>query len=72
MRRIASTATGYIQVLDDETLLRVAVRNDLMLHLRYQPGDYVHVGRVLIEAWPASRLTEEVAGELRTCFGLGD
>lgn len=71
VRRIASQETGYLQVLDDTTLLRVATRNEVMLHLRFQPGDYVHVGRVLLEAWPASRVSEEDEEALRACFGLG-
>ncbi len=71
VRPIAASATGYVQVLDDTTLLQVAVRSELVLHLRYQPGDYVHAGRVLLEAWPAARLTEQDVRELRACFGLG-
>ena len=63
--------TGYIQFLDDEALLRVARTHDLVLRLQYQPGDFVHVGRALVEVWPPARCNEACADALRDAVSIG-
>lgn len=68
---VEARATGYIQIIDDDAILRQATKNDLVLRLQYQPGDFVHAGRALIEACPADRCGEEVQRALRRNFGLG-
>lgn len=68
---VKAKGTGYIQFLDDEAVLRVAREHDLVLRLQYQPGDFVHVGRALIEAWPRSRCDEACADDLRNAVSIG-
>ena len=51
-RAVQAKATGYIQFLDDEALMRLARKHDLVLRLQYQPGDFVHIGRALMEVSP--------------------
>jgi len=63
--------TGYIEFLDDEAVLRIARKHDLVLRLQYQPGDFVHVGRALVEAWPPSRCDNECAEALRDAVSIG-
>ena len=70
-RIIVARDTGYIQFLDDEALLRLATRHDLVLRLQYQPGDFVHVGRALIEAWPPGKCDDACANDLRELFSVG-
>ncbi|SEJ86725.1 Uncharacterized membrane protein [Sphingomonas sp. OV641] len=62
---------GYIQLIDEETLLDTARANDLILRLQYQPGDFTHRGSVLVEAWPAEALDEDATAALRTAFAIG-
>ena len=68
---IAATGTGYIQVIDDGALLARASAHDLVLRLHYQPGDFVHVGRTLLEAWPPERCTDETIDALAAAFAIG-
>ena len=42
-----------------------------MLRLHYQPGDFVHVGRTLLEAWPPERCTDEAIDALAAAFAIG-
>lgn len=48
-RSVGAEGTGYIQFLDDEAVMRIAKKHDLVLRLQYQPGDFVHVGRAVID-----------------------
>jgi len=63
--------TGYIQFLDDEAVMRVARKHELVLRLQYQPGDFVHVGRALVEAWPPAKCDEACAEALRDAVSIG-
>lgn len=70
-RVIDAEDTGYIQTIDDDGLLEQARKHDLVLRLQYQPGDFAHVGRSLVEAYPADRCDDDVASALRDAFGIG-
>ncbi|MEI5686068.1 MULTISPECIES: DUF2254 domain-containing protein [Sphingomonas] len=68
---VTAKDTGYIQFLDDETVMRVARENGLVLRLQYQPGDFVHIGRALVEAWPPGRCDDKCADALRDAVAIG-
>jgi uncharacterized membrane protein len=70
LRPIRARGTGYLQVVDDGTLLARASKHDLVLRLHYQPGDFVHDGRALLEAWPEHRCDDETAEALRGAFAV--
>ena len=63
--------TGYVQAIDDAALMRTASERDLVLRLRYRPGDYLFAGRSLLEAWPSDRLDEESEEALRGAYTVG-
>ncbi|URW75589.1 DUF2254 domain-containing protein [Sphingomonas donggukensis] len=63
--------TGYIQLIDESTLLDAARDHDLILRLQYQSGDFAHKGSVLLEAWPAERCDEDTVKALRGAFAVG-
>lgn len=68
---IEAKDTGYIQFLDDELVMKVAAEHNLVLRLQYQPGDFVHVGRALIEAHPKDRCDDDSADALRNAISIG-
>ena len=68
---VRSKHTGYIQLIDDSTLLDAARDNDLVIRLQYQSGDFTHKGSVLLEAWPAERCDEDAMHDLRGAFAVG-
>ena len=63
--------TGYIQTIDDEALMEQAGKHGLVLRLQYQPGDFAHVSRTLVEAWPPERCGDEAAHAIREAFRMG-
>ena len=63
---------GYIQYVDLEQLLHVARENDLVLQLVRKPGAFVWNGGMLALAWPAARVSEAVAKQLRQAIHIGN
>ena len=53
-RLIEAENTGYIQTIDDDTLIEQARKHDLVLRLQYQPGDFAHVGYFSTESMLAN------------------
>ena len=70
-RQVAATATGYIQLIDDTALLSVAERHGLVLRLQYQPGDFVHAGRTMVEAWPPGSCDDKAVQAIGRAFVVG-
>ena len=67
---ILSPDTGYIEAIDDERLMAVALAARLVLRLQYQPGDYIHEGRSFALAWPSEQVTHKIAQELQRTFAV--
>ena len=68
---VRSKDTGYIQLIDESTLMEAARSHDLVIRLQYQSGDFTHKGSVLLEAWPAERCDEDAMKALREAFAVG-
>lgn len=39
--RVRATASGYVQGLDDESLMRLAVKHGLLIRVQARPGDFI-------------------------------
>ena len=68
---VNAKSTGYIQMVEDSALLAAAKKHNLVLRLQYQTGDFVHVGRTVVEAWPPERCDEEAARTIANAFAVG-
>lgn len=69
---IESDDWGYLQALGEEKLLALATKNDLVLEIERQPGEFLFKGAVLVRAWPKERGREEdLAAHIRAGFILG-
>ena len=69
--QFTASKTGYIQMIDNGTIMELASEHDLVLRLQYQPGDFVHAGRTLVEAWPPGRCDQDVSEAVQELFGIG-
>lgn len=70
-KEVRCERNGYIQAIDEETLMKTATENDLILKLLYRPGHFLIDGEVLICVWPGARFNDELAGKLKGTFILG-
>jgi len=68
---VRADGDGYIQNLVYDQLVNQATKHDLVLRLVRSPGDFVGQSQVLMHAWPAERVTDDVATSLRNAYAWG-
>lgn len=68
---VAAGGSDYLQAVDTDRVMGLAVEHDLVLALDYRPGQFVFAGSPLARVWPAERATDEVTAALRSTFYLG-
>lgn len=70
-RPITAPGTGFVLVVDVEHLVKVAAEHDLVIRLDVRPGRFVVQGTPFASAYPASRVTDEVAEAIAKCAATG-
>jgi uncharacterized membrane protein len=68
---VPTQKSGYVQRLDAEALMRLAVEHDLLVRVEARPGRFVAEGDALLLAYPRGRVTDEVAELLRGALVVG-
>ena len=68
---IFTEKNGYLQAIDEDELMEIAAHNNLILKLLRRPGHFLVNGGVLIYAWPAEHVDEDVARALLKSFIVG-
>ncbi|MCB1743529.1 MAG: DUF2254 domain-containing protein [Gammaproteobacteria bacterium] len=64
-RVVSCTALGYVQAVDDQRLMTIAVECDLRIHLHRRPGHFVSTGIVLADLWyRGGTLTDEAWSDI--------
>jgi uncharacterized membrane protein len=71
-RAVGADGDGYLQRVDANVLLDLAVKNDLVLRVARLPGRYVVCGQALLMAWPGRRISDEIHRDLIKAFVLGN
>jgi uncharacterized membrane protein len=69
---ICASNTGYIQAIDDEQLMRIAIENQLLLRIQQRPGRFVVQGRELVRVFPAQRINKSLAAQINDAFVLDE
>lgn len=68
---IDANAEGYLQALDNDAVLKFAVKHGAVVKLQYRPGDFVVKGNVLLNVWARDGLGDEARDDFRGCFAMG-
>jgi uncharacterized membrane protein len=71
MREVHAVATGYIQMVDYDLLMKVASKHDLLVVLTKSPGNFAIKGETIAAVSPMQRATDEVCEQIRYSFVLG-
>lgn len=71
-RSILAPHDGYLQYVDMETLTELGRREDVVIRLERRPGHYLVADAPMASVWPASRVSEDVGGRIRTAFVIGN
>ncbi len=69
--QIKSTGTGYLEYIDGESLMRLAVKHDLTFEVQPQPGDFVTPSNVLLLASPTKNVDDLVKESCAEMFIRG-
>ncbi|MBD3885317.1 DUF2254 domain-containing protein [Phormidium tenue FACHB-886] len=69
---IRATNTGYLQVVDDNILLKLASQDNLLLKLQVQPGQFIVRGDELVRVYPGTWVARLPGDQLRKAFILGE
>lgn len=70
-RPIGADEDGYVQLIDGDALLALAVEEDLVLRVERRPGHFTVKGSPLVLAWPGTRVNDQTTARINVAFGLG-
>ncbi|HUP22233.1 MAG TPA: DUF2254 domain-containing protein [Thermoanaerobaculia bacterium] len=62
---------GYLQAVDDERLMKLAVEHELRINLFVRPGSFLTPGIAFANISPKASWTEDLDDELLDCFSTG-
>ncbi|MGF1479327.1 MAG: DUF2254 domain-containing protein [Cyanophyceae cyanobacterium] len=65
------TQRGYIQVIDDRLLMKVAQENNVLMRLLHRPGHFVVAKATLVMVYPGERVDKQLASQINRAFVLG-
>lgn len=71
-RPVGAIGDGYLQFIDSDVLLALAMEEDVVLRLERTPGHYVVADRPLVLVWPGDRATDKLIAQIRSAFILGN
>ena len=69
--QVRAARSGYLQSVETEALMEIAVEGDLLIHLGHRPGNFVTRGSVLVTVWPGEKVDEALAEKINAIFILG-
>lgn len=70
-RDVESPESDYLQAIDLEGLLGLAVKHDLILAIDQRPGKFCLKGGRIASAWPSDRVDDGVAHSIQNSFYFG-
>jgi uncharacterized membrane protein len=68
---IMAQNTGYLQAVDDDGLINLSRKHDLLFKLPHRPGHFIISEYPIIYAWPKERLDDEAKKKLAKAFIIG-
>ena len=71
-RPIGSTGDGYLQFIDGDALMALAMQEDIVIRVERRPGHYVVATRPLVLVWPGNKVTDQLMDRVNCAFALGN
>jgi uncharacterized membrane protein len=68
---VRSPRSGYVQHIDSDALVELAVEADLVVSLARRPGDHVIAGTTIATVWPRAKFSKAQGERLCQAFGFG-
>ncbi|MBE2269041.1 MAG: DUF2254 domain-containing protein [Anaerolinea sp.] len=64
--------SGYIDYIDSEALFALTLEHDVLLEVKYRPGDFITARSILGRAYPLEHVTPEVVRAIQAAYIVGD
>jgi uncharacterized membrane protein len=71
-RPVGSAGDGYLQFVDGNALMTLAMQEDVVIRLERRPGHYLVAARPLALVWPGIRVTDQLKDRINSAFALGN
>lgn len=71
-RPVGSAGDGYLQFVDGDALMALAMQEDVIIRLERRPGHYVVAARPLVSVWPGNRVGDQLMDQVNSAFALGN
>lgn len=68
---VTVSESGYLEAVDEESLMEEATKRDLLVRLQFRAGDFVVAGSTIARVWPGDSLDEELEAKIRDSLLLG-
>ncbi len=68
---VAAAQNGYLQAVDGDGLLKIAIESDLVLHIQHRAGEFVVASSSLVRAEGAALLNERIGQRIADAFIIG-
>ncbi|TVP61533.1 MAG: DUF2254 domain-containing protein [Nodularia sp. (in: Bacteria)] len=68
---IKAHRNGYLQAINDEKIMNIAQKYNLLLQIKYRPGKFVVKGCELVMVWPRERINKKLTHKIEKAFILG-
>ncbi|HHF7367936.1 TPA: DUF2254 domain-containing protein [Legionella bozemanae] len=68
---VKSTTQGYIRILEGNSLIDIATKNDLIIQLEVRPGTYITEDATLLTIFSSQKVDENIQKQCTDVFALG-
>jgi uncharacterized membrane protein len=69
--QVTAEHSGYLQTVDNDALMQIAVEENLLIHLDYRPGNFITRGSVLVTVWPGDKVDGNLSTKINAIFIVG-
>jgi uncharacterized membrane protein len=68
---ITTDETGYLQMVDDDALIKAASKYEMVIYVDVVPGEYIFKDHVLVRVLPSKPMTGDEGRDIQSAFILG-
>lgn len=68
---VPATQNGYIQAINNQRLIKLAQRYDVLIYIPHRPGGYLIPGAPLADVWPCEHLQDDLSKAINKSFLCG-
>jgi uncharacterized membrane protein len=69
---VRAARDGYLQLVDGDALMTLAMEEDIVIRLERRPGHYVIADRPLVLVWPGNKVNDQLVDRINSAFALGN